>query len=138
MPLKRTLIAITLLMIGSVLTGCTAPRAHRFGSVIGLKKEKLAEYRQLHAKVWPDVLALMEESDIQNYSIYLTRFDDGQHYLFSYLEYTGLDAAADFGKLAEEPVIKKWWALTDPMQTPLKSRAEGEHWKNMDEVFHMK
>lgn len=135
--MKKHLIAIILLLAGSVLTGCRAPQIQRFGSVIGLKEEKLAEYKQLHAEVWPEVLALLKESNIQNYSIYLTQFDDGRHFLFSYMEYTGSDTAADFGKLAEEPVIKKWWTLTDPMQTPLKSRTQGEHWKPMEEVFHM-
>ena len=28
----------------------------RFGSIIKLKPEKLAEYKELHADVWPDVL----------------------------------------------------------------------------------
>jgi L-rhamnose mutarotase len=135
--MKNNIVCAILLIIGSVLAGCRSPQVQRFGSVIGLKEEKLAEYKDLHAEVWPDVLKLLKESNIQNYSIYLTEFDDGQHYLFSYLEYTGADAAADFGKLAEEPVIKKWWTLTDPMQKPLESRADGEHWKNMEEAFHM-
>jgi L-rhamnose mutarotase len=136
--MKKNLIAIMLLIVGSMLTGCRSPQIQRFGSVIGLKEERVAEYKELHAAVWPEVLELLKESNIRNYSIYLTQFDDGNYYLFSYLEYTGADAAVDFGTLGKEPVIKKWWALTDPMQTPLKSRAEGEHWKGMEEVFYMK
>ena len=136
--MKKILIVATLIMIGFGLAGCRSPQVQRFGSVIGLEEEKLAEYTQLHAEVWPEVLALLKESNIRNYSIYLTQFDDGQYYLFSYLEYTGSDTAVDFGRLAEEPIIKKWWALTDPMQIPLKSRGEGEHWKSMEEVFYMK
>ncbi|HKL21120.1 MAG TPA: L-rhamnose mutarotase [Tichowtungia sp.] len=129
---------ITLIIAGTLLAGCTTPDVQRFGSVIGLKEEALAEYKRLHVEVWPDVLKLLSESNIRNYSIYLTQFDDGKYYLFSYLEYTGSDATADFGRLAGEPVIQKWWELTDPLQIPLKTRTEGEHWKSMDEVFHMK
>ena len=28
----------------------------RFGSIIGVKAEKLGEYKRLHAAVWPEVL----------------------------------------------------------------------------------
>ena len=28
----------------------------RYGSVIGVKEEKLSEYKTLHAAVWPEVL----------------------------------------------------------------------------------
>jgi len=119
------------------LTACQSPPVQRYGSVIGLHEDKLEEYKALHADTWPEVLAVLKEYNIQNYSIYLTKFDNGQYYLFSYLEYTGTDAAADFDKIAQAPITKKWWELTDPMQIPLKSREAGEHWKNMEEVFHM-
>jgi L-rhamnose mutarotase len=32
--------------------------------VIGLRAEKLAEYKKLHASVWPDVLKTIEECNI--------------------------------------------------------------------------
>ena len=56
----------------------------RFGQVIGIKKERLKEYTELHANTWPDVLKKIEECNIRNYSIY--------HYgdlLFAYMEYHG-------------------------------------------------
>ena len=70
----------------------------RYGMVIGLRPEKIAEYKKLHAAVWPDVLKMIKACHIQNYSIYLRRLDDGQPYLFSYFEYTGTDFAADMAK----------------------------------------
>ncbi len=43
----------------------------RFGAVIGIKPEHIAEYKRIHAAVWPDVLKQIEASNIANYSIYL-------------------------------------------------------------------
>ena len=43
----------------------------RMGMVIGLKPEKIAEYKRLHAAVWPDILAMISACNIRNYSIFL-------------------------------------------------------------------
>jgi L-rhamnose mutarotase len=32
---------------------------------------------------------------------------------------------------------QRWWTFTDPCQRPLASRAPGEHWAAMEEVFHV-
>jgi len=42
----------------------------RYGSVIKLRPEKLQEYKELHAHVWPEVLAMIRACHIRNYSIY--------------------------------------------------------------------
>lgn len=108
----------------------------RIGSVIRLREEKLEEYKRLHAAVWPDVLKMIRQSHIRNYSIYLRRLDDGKHYLFSYFEYTGSDFAADMAKIAADPVTQQWWAVCKPCQQPLASRGPDEWWADMEEVFH--
>ena len=43
----------------------------RMGQVIGLNAEKIAEYKRLHAAVWPDVLKMISGCNIRNYSIFL-------------------------------------------------------------------
>ena len=108
----------------------------RYGTVIGLRPEKLDEYKRLHAAVWPDVLKMIRQCHLQNYSIYLRRLDDGKYYLFSYFEYTGTDFAGDMAKMAADPTTQKWWAVCMPCQQPLESRAPGEWWAGMEEVFH--
>jgi len=108
----------------------------RFGSVIGVRDEKLAEYKKLHAAVWPGVLQMNKQCHIQNYSIYLRKMPDGRHYLFSYFEYTGSDFAADMAKMAADPTTQKWWAECKPCQQPLADRAAAEWWAGMEEVFH--
>jgi L-rhamnose mutarotase len=108
----------------------------RYGSVIGVRPEKLEEYKQLHAAVWPDVLKMIRQCHIRNYTIYLRTMDDGQPCLFSHFEYVGDDVAADMARMAADPTTQKWWAVCKPCQRPLASRAPGEWWASMDEVFH--
>ena len=104
----------------------------RYGSVIKVIPEKYEEYKQLHAAVWPGVLEMIEKCNIHNYSIY---YKDG--YLFGYYEYTGDDYAADMAKMAADPETQRWWNVCDPCQQPLDTRAQGEWWANMEEVFHI-
>jgi len=103
----------------------------RYGSVIKVRPEKLDEYRRLHAAVWPDVLTMIAECGIRNYSIY---YKDG--WLFSYFEYHGDDYAADLAKMAADPATQRWWDVCKPCHEPLETRAEGEWWAGMEEVFH--
>ena len=108
----------------------------RFGMVIGVREEKLAEYKRLHAAVWPDVLKMIAACNIRNYSIYLRRMPDGKRYLFSYFEYHGADFDADMRKMAADPVTQEWWKHCEPCQEPLADRASGQWWASMEEVFH--
>jgi len=105
----------------------------RFGMVIGIKPEKIAEYKRLHADTWPEVLAQIKTSNIRNYSIFLR---EPENLLFGYLEYHGSDFAADMARMAEDPKTQEWWTHTDPCQSPLTSGAQGEQWSMMEEVFH--
>jgi L-rhamnose mutarotase len=103
----------------------------RYGMVIGVRPEKIEEYRRLHAAVWPEVLSMIRECNIRNYSIYLK---DGR--LFSYFEYHGPNFEADMARMAADPITQEWWKLCKPCQAPLESRAPGEWWADMEEVFH--
>ena len=109
----------------------------RFGWIIGLKEEKIDEYKKLHTAVWPEVLDMIKQCNINNYSIYMRKLPDGRNYLFSYLEYTGSDFAADMAKMAADPMTQKWWDVCMPCQEPLPDKAEGEWWTDMEEVFHI-
>jgi L-rhamnose mutarotase len=104
----------------------------RIAAVVRLRAEHEGEYRRLHANVWPSVLATLRRVGVRNYSIFLR---DGL--LFSYLEYTGEDWTAAQIEIAADPETQRWWQLTDPMQEPLKTAAEGEWWGPAEEVFHL-
>lgn len=105
----------------------------RFGMVLGLNPEKKVEYVRLHAAVWPDVLKMIAECHIRNYSIFLK---EPENLLFSYYEYVGDDHAADMTRMAADPVTQDWWAMCMPCQVPLETRQPGEWWAAMPEVFH--
>ena len=67
----------------------------RYGSVIQLKPEAIAQYKRIHADVWPDVLQQIERSNITNYTIFLK---EPENLLFSYYEYLGNDYEADMAR----------------------------------------
>lgn len=103
----------------------------RYGMVIKVRSKKLEEYKKIHANVWPDVLKMIKQCNIHNYSIY---YKDG--YLFSYFEYTGSDFESDMARMAADSKTQKWWQLCKPCQEPLADRADGEWWADMEELFH--
>ena len=103
----------------------------RYGQLIGIKPGALGRYARYHAKVWPDILSKIAECNIRNYSIF---HKDGL--LFAYFEYVGEDFQADMAKMAADPKTQEWWGIMKPLQEPVATRAEGEWWADMQEVFH--
>jgi L-rhamnose mutarotase len=104
----------------------------RIASVIRLRPDHEAEYRKLHADAWPEVLDALRAAHVRNYSIFLR---DGL--LFSYLDYTGDDYAADMARVAQDETTQRWWQLTDPCQQPLDTALAGEWWAPAEEMFHL-
>lgn len=143
--MKQAWAILVILAVTTNLLACVAVRvsdntfngvsrsAHveRHGQVIGVKPEKLAEYKAYHAKVWPEVLKKIRECNIRNYTIFEK---DGM--LYAYFEYVGHDFKADMDKMAADPKTQEWWAIMKPLQVPVPNRAEGEWWADMKEVFH--
>ena len=85
----------------------------RFGQLIGVKPEKLEEYVRYHAAVWPEILDMIRQCNIRNYSIF-----HKDHMLFAYFEYVGDDFDADMAKMAADPKTQEWWDIMMPMQQP--------------------
>lgn len=106
----------------------------RMGMVIGLKPEKIAEYKKLHADVWPGVLSKIKDCNISNYTIFLR---EPENLLFGYWEYRGDDFEADAAKMAADPETQRWWDVCMPCQAPLETRKQGEWWAMMEDVFHL-
>ncbi|MGE7774726.1 L-rhamnose mutarotase [Chitinophaga sp. NPDC101104] len=130
----RTVFVLLIVMLAA---GCVERKVERFGMVTGIKPEKIAYYKQLHAHVWPGVVKTIEACNIRNYSIYLKEMD-GKTYLFSYFEYTGNDFAGDMKKMAADTVTQRWWKETAPAQIPLPdAAATGETWSKLEEVMHL-
>lgn len=106
----------------------------RMGMVIGIAPERIADYKRLHADVWPGVLERIRRSHIRNYSIFLR---EPENLLFGTWEYHGSDFTADVAAIAADPETQRWWRVCGPCQVPLMSRQPGEHWASMEQVFHL-
>jgi L-rhamnose mutarotase len=100
--------------------------------VIGVDPAQFEFYKKYHAAVWPEILEMITACNIRNYSIF-----HKDNLLYAYFEYTGTDFSADMAKMAADPKTQEWWAVMEPMQRPVSTRANGEWWANMEEVFHL-
>lgn len=106
----------------------------RMGMVIGVRPEKVALYRDLHAAPWPEMNSVLSAANIRNYSIFLR---EPENLLFGYWEYTGDDFDADMKTLGQREITAKWLAHTDPCQIPLPTARPGDWWSDLLEVFHL-
>jgi L-rhamnose mutarotase len=106
----------------------------RMAMVIGVKPERLAEYKARHAEPWPEMNAALKAANIRNYSIYLR---EPENLLFGYWEYTGASYAADMQVLGDLAVTKEWLALVEPCQAKLTSAGPQEWWSMMPEIYHL-
>jgi len=107
----------------------------RIGMVIRIDSSKIKDYRELHSDSNPGVRDLLEKYHLRNFSIFLTRLDDGNYYEFGYYEYTGHNYESDMAALDAEPRNKEWLKICDPMQIPLKGE---KAWKKMGKIFFNK
>lgn len=71
-----------------------------------------AEYTRRHDEIWPELVQLLKDTGISNYSIHLDR---ETLTLFGYLERRDDHTMDD---LPNHPVMKRWWAhMGDIMAT---------------------
>ncbi len=87
------------------------------------------EYQRRHYAIWPELVALLRDAGISDYSIHL---DAETSILFGVLWRTddhGMDA------LRDSPVMQRWWAeMADLMET----RPDNEPVATaLETVFHM-
>ena len=74
-----------------------------------LKPGVLDEYRKRHDEIWPELSALLTESGIYDYSIFL---DEQTLSLFAVLRVRA-DSTRD--ALPEHPVMQRWWDYMAPL-----------------------
>jgi L-rhamnose mutarotase len=133
--------SVAFVLAGAVLAIAMAAappvKAQRYGSVIGIRPEKIEYYKKLHAAVWPGVLKMIKACNIRNYSIYLRELEPGKFYLFSYFEYTGKNYETDMAKMAADATTQEWWKECNPCQFPISTHGDKEWWSRMEEVFHI-
>jgi L-rhamnose mutarotase len=70
------------------------------------------EYRKRHNEIWPELVKLLKNEGIGNYSIFL---DEETNTLFAYQEQSGSSSSQDLG---QTEIVKKWWKyMADIMET---------------------
>ena len=74
--------------------------------VMRLKPGNEAIYKEKHDRIWPELVALMRQDGIRNYSIYRHGL-----LLFAYLE---REAPAVEGAPVD-PLIWRWWEMMAPL-----------------------
>jgi L-rhamnose mutarotase len=99
----------------------------RIARIAKLKPGCEAEYIKRHKEVWPEVLELIKDSGVKNYSIYISGLD-----LFSYLEVDDWDEAIE--KMLGDKVGDKFQEYMAPL---MDSNDPKSPWVNIEEVFHL-
>lgn len=95
-----------------------------------LKEGKKEEYIRRHNEIWADLVALLKQAGIENYSIWLVGNE-----LFGYYECAkGIDFASK--TQAESEVVKKWNEyMKDVMEMTLDEKTGAQ--PLLEEVFYM-
>ena len=100
-----------------------------FGFKMFLKPGFADEYKRRHALLWPEMIKLLKENGIGNYSIFL---DEETNILFAYQEVSGEGTSQDLGTTE---INRKWWDFmadimeVNPDNSPVTIPLE--------EVFHL-
>ena len=96
-----------------------------------VRAERLAEYRERHERVWPEMLDALRQAGWRNYSLFLT--EDGL--LVGYLETDDYQVA--LRRMAETEVNARWQREMAPYFTELDGRPPDEGFRRIAEVFHL-
>ena len=94
-----------------------------------LKEGFEAEYQTRHSEIWPELLKLLKNSGISDYSIYL---DEETLTLFACMKLADNNTS---DTLAEKPVMRKWWDfMSDIMEVNADNSPVSA---GLKEIFHM-
>ncbi|MFJ6633644.1 L-rhamnose mutarotase [Streptomyces sp. NPDC091376] len=99
--------------------------------LLKVRQERLEEYRERHAAVWPGMLAALSAAGWHNYSLFLR--DDGL--LVGYLETE--DFAAAQAAVGATDVNARWQAEMAGFFEALDGATPDEAMRPLTEVFHL-
>jgi L-rhamnose mutarotase len=104
----------------------------RVGFLLKVRQDKIEEYKQHHAAVWPEMLDALRRTGWHNYSLFMR--DDGL--LFGYFETPDSFQAAQAGMSLEE-INAQWQELMSPYFENLLGQNPDESMVELEEVFHL-
>ena len=101
----------------------------RVAFTMKLKPGMKEEYKKRHDEIWPELLQLLRDEGVYDYSIFL---DEETNTLFAVQKVKGDGGSQDLGS---NPTVQKWWAyMADLMETnPDNSPVT----KPIEELFHV-
>lgn len=99
--------------------------------LLKVKKDRLAEYKERHQAVWPEMLAALREAGWHNYSLFLR--EDGL--LVGYLETP--DFAAARSGMAGNPINERWQKEMASFFEGLEGQRPDAGLLQLEEVFHL-
>ncbi|AGP53471.1 L-rhamnose mutarotase [Streptomyces rapamycinicus] len=99
--------------------------------LLKVRQDRIEEYRERHAAVWPEMRAALSETGWHNYSLFLR--EDGL--LVGYLETEDFEAAQ--AAMAATEVNARWQAGMAPFFEALDGAKPDEAMRPLTEVFHL-
>jgi L-rhamnose mutarotase len=99
--------------------------------LLRVRPDRVAEYRQRHRTVWPEMREALREAGWHNYSLFLR--EDGL--LVGYLECE--DFAAARAAMEAAAVNRRWQAEMGDLFDELDGRRPDEQVRPLEEVFHL-
>ncbi|WP_055693805.1 L-rhamnose mutarotase [Streptomyces prasinopilosus] len=99
--------------------------------LLKVRRDRIAEYRERHAAVWPEMCAALSATGWHNYSLFLR--DDGL--LVGYLETPDFEAARSAMEATD--VNARWQAEMTPLFETSDGARPDEAMKPLTEVFHL-
>ncbi|MBZ5665471.1 MAG: L-rhamnose mutarotase [Acidobacteriia bacterium] len=99
--------------------------------VLQVKPERLAEYKERHREVWPEMKAALGETGWRNYSLFLR--DDGL--LVGYLETDNFERAR--AGMAQREVNERWQREMGGFFVQPNGVLPDRAMQPLEEVFHL-
>jgi L-rhamnose mutarotase len=99
--------------------------------LLKVRPERVEEYRNRHASVWPELQEALRATGWKNYSLFLRR--DGV--LVGYLE--AEDFARSCAAMKQYSVNARWQEEMAPFFEGLENGSADDYMKPLQEVFHL-
>jgi L-rhamnose mutarotase len=99
--------------------------------ILRVNPDRLAEYRERHAAVWPEMLAALRDTGWHDYSLFL--HDNGL--LVGY--FLTDDLAASLAAMERTDVNARWQAEMAPFFENLDGRRPDEGFVVLEEIFNL-
>jgi L-rhamnose mutarotase len=99
--------------------------------LLKVRREKMAEYKARHAKVWPEMLEALRETGWRNYSIFLE--PDG--HVIGYFEADNFEKCR--AAMKDHPVNARWQAEMIPYFESTNGNPADDTLFPLEEIFHL-